>query len=47
MRWSSLFLSAVAAVNHEKVSFQAFEIDSRMTDILWCGKGNDVILAQT
>lgn len=37
----------VQAVNADKVSFQVFEIDSPLLDILWCGQSNDVILVQS
>jgi photosystem II stability/assembly factor-like uncharacterized protein len=40
-------LSQVAAVNSDKVNFQIFEIDSPLSDIMWCGNTNEVILVQT
>jgi hypothetical protein len=40
-------ISSVNAVNTDKVSFNIFEIDSKLIDILWCGNTNDVILVQT
>jgi len=39
--------NSVGAVNHNKVSFQIFEIDSPLVDILWCGNTNEIILVQT
>jgi len=51
VRVASLMLlssrSGVEAVNHNKVSFQIFEIDSPLIDIMWCGNTNDIILVQT
>tara|TARA_B110000285_G_C15127131_1_gene620999 strand:- start:2747 stop:3019 length:273 start_codon:yes stop_codon:yes gene_type:complete len=37
----------VQAVNTDKVSFNIFEIDNKLIDILWCGNTNEVILVQT
>ena len=37
----------VNAVNSDKVSFQIFEIDGPLQDIMWCGNTNEVILVQT
>jgi photosystem II stability/assembly factor-like uncharacterized protein len=37
----------VQAANTDKVNFQIFEIDSPLTDIMWCGNTNDVILVQS
>ena len=31
----------------DKVSFQIFEIDGPLQDIMWCGNTNEVILVQT
>ena len=42
-----LLAGGAMAANQNKVSYQAFEIDSPLVDILWCGKGNDVIFVQT
>ena len=39
--------SWVQAVNSEKVSFQVFEIDSSLVDIMWCGNTNEVLLVQS
>jgi len=39
--------SVVNAVNQDKVSFQIFEIDSPLLDIMWCGPTNEVILVQS
>jgi photosystem II stability/assembly factor-like uncharacterized protein len=39
--------SWVQAVNSDKVSFQVFEIDSSLVDIMWCGNTNEVILVQS
>ena len=44
---ASLFLSQISAVNSDKVSFQIFEIDSPLGDIMWCGNTNEVILVQS
>lgn len=44
---SSNVVTGVKAVNADKVSFQVFEIDSPLLDILWCGQTNDVILVQS
>jgi hypothetical protein len=41
---SNVFLRNVNAVNSDKVSFQVFEIDSSLIDIMWCGNTNEVIL---
>ena len=43
----SLSLLGVNAVNSDKVSFQIFEIDSPLSDIMWCGNTNEVILVQS
>ena len=40
-------VNVVNAVNQNNVSFQIFEIDSPLLNILWCGQTNDVILVQT
>lgn len=40
-------LDRVQAVNADKVSFELFEIDSPLLDIMWCGNTNEVILVQT
>ena len=40
-------VNEVQAVNADKVSFQIFEIDSPLTDIMWCGSTNEVILVQS
>ena len=40
-------VNVVNAVNSDKVSFQVFEIDSPLLDIMWCGPTNDVILVQS
>jgi hypothetical protein len=37
----------VNAVKTDKVSFQIFEIDGALQDIMWCGNTNEVILVQT
>jgi len=37
----------VNAVKTDKVSFQIFEIDGPLQDIMWCGNTNEVILVQT
>lgn len=37
----------VNAVNSDKVSFNIFEIDSPLLDIMWCGNTNEVILVQS
>lgn len=37
----------VNAVNSDKVSFQMFEIDSPLQDIMWCGSTNEVLLVQS
>jgi hypothetical protein len=37
----------VNAVSSDKVSFQIFEIDSPLLDIMWCGNTNEVILVQS
>lgn len=42
-----LNIGAVDAVNGDKVSFNIFEIDSKLIDIMWCGNTNDIILVQT
>ena len=34
-------------MNADKVSFQIFEIDSPLKDIMWCGSTNDVVLVQS
>lgn len=44
---SCLLFASVYAVNSDKVSFQAFEIDSPLSDIMWCGNTNEVILVQS
>ena len=53
-RWLSLSLvcllgnfGLVESVNVDKVSFEMFEIDSPLLDIMWCGNTNEVILVQT
>ena len=40
-------VNVVNAVNSDKVSFQIFEIDSPLLDIMWCGKTREVILVQS
>ena len=40
-------VNVVNAVNSDKVSFQIFEIDSPLLDIMWCGPTNEVILVQS
>ena len=40
-------MGGVEAANTDKVNFQIFEIDSPLSDILWCGNTNDVILVQS
>ena len=40
-------VNVVNAVNENKVSFQIFEIDSPLIDIMWCGNTNEVILVQS
>jgi len=40
-------VNVVNAVNSDKVSFQIFEIDSPLLDIMWCGNTNEVILVQS
>jgi photosystem II stability/assembly factor-like uncharacterized protein len=40
-------VQSVQAVNADKVSFQVFEIDSPLLDIIWCGQSNDVIIVQS
>jgi len=37
----------VNAVNSDQIQFQAFEIDSPLIDIMWCGGTNEVILVQS
>ena len=37
----------VQATDHSKVSFQIFEIDSPLIDIMWCGNTNEVVLVKT
>jgi photosystem II stability/assembly factor-like uncharacterized protein len=37
----------VKGANPDKVESQIFEIDSPLTDIMWCGSTNDVILVQS
>ena len=44
---SSVGFNQVQAVNTDKVSFNIFEIDNKLIDILWCGNTNEVILVQT
>ena len=39
--------NVVRAVNSDKVSFQIFEIDGPLLDIMWCGNTNEVILVQS
>ena len=39
--------NVVNAVNQDKVSFQIFEIDGPLLDIMWCGNTNEVILVQS
>jgi len=39
--------NVVKAVNSDKVSFQIFEIDSPLLDIMWCGNTREVILVQS
>jgi len=52
--WAAICLLAdrtatngVNAVNSDKVSFQIFEIDSPLLDIMWCGNTREVILVQS
>ena len=40
-------VNVVNAVNADKVTFQIFEIDSPLLDIMWCGNTNEVILVQS
>jgi photosystem II stability/assembly factor-like uncharacterized protein len=40
-------VNVVNAVNSDKVSFQIFEIDSPLLDIMWCGNTREVILVQS
>ena len=40
-------VNVVKAANTDGVTFQSFEIDGALDDILWCGKGNEVILVHT
>ena len=40
-------VNVVRAANTDGVSFQSFEINGPLDDILWCGKGNEVILVHT
>ena len=44
---SSIEFNTVQGANTDKVSFNIFEIDNRLIDILWCGNTNEVILVQT
>jgi len=46
-RSASNVVNVVNAVNSDKVSFQIFEIDSPLLDIMWCGPTNEVILVQS
>lgn len=39
--------NVVRAVNSDKVSFQIFEIDGPLLDIMWCGNTREVILVQS
>jgi hypothetical protein len=45
--WVLALLQTSSAVNSDKVSFQIFEIDSPLSDIMWCGNTNEVILVQS
>jgi hypothetical protein len=40
-------VNVVRAANTDGVSFQSFEINGPLDDILWCGKANEVILVHT
>jgi hypothetical protein len=40
-------VNVVNAVNSDKVSFQIFEIDGPLLDIMWCGNTREVILVQS
>jgi len=40
-------INVVNAVNSDKVSFQIFEIDGPLLDIMWCGNTREVILVQS
>jgi hypothetical protein len=40
-------VNVVNAVNSDKVSFQIFEIDGPLLDIMWCGNTREVILIQS
>ena len=40
-------VNVVKAANADKVSFQVFEIDSPLLDIMWCGPTNEVVLVQS
>merc|ERR1711988_1276637 len=44
---SSSGFNQVQGANTDKVSFNIFEIDNKLIDILWCGNTNEVILVQT
>jgi photosystem II stability/assembly factor-like uncharacterized protein len=46
-RGVSNVVNYVQAANADKVGVNVFEIDSRLTDIMWCGNTNEVILVQT
>jgi hypothetical protein len=43
----SLLLTSTHAYNAEQVDFQAFNLDSPIWDIMWCGSSNENILAHT
>lgn len=44
---TSCVFNQVQGANTDKVSFNIFEIDNKLIDILWCGNTNEVILVQT
>jgi len=46
-RSATNMVNYVNAVKTDKVSFQIFEIDGPLQDIMWCGNTNEVILVQT
>jgi photosystem II stability/assembly factor-like uncharacterized protein len=41
---AALLLSGVSAANTDNVDYSKFELDSPVSDMMWCGPQNEVIL---
>lgn len=43
----SLLLTGSAAANTDQVDFNKYELDSEVSDMMWCGKDNEATLVLT